>query len=265
MIKLGIIGCGNMANAIIRGAFKKMPDKISFVGYDIDPQKTASLSDTGLVAVDSAKKVIAQSDYILFSVKPQNFPEMFEKIKDLDLKDKVFISIAAGITAKAIKEALNFDAKIVLVMPNTPLLLGVGATAMAMVEPTKREEFEIVKLIFECAGIVCEIPSDKLCEIIPINGSSPAFLYEYAKGFIRYGEENGIPYETGLKLFCQTMRGAADMMENSGKDIDELIKMVSSKGGTTIAGLSALSDGNLQTIIEECCKKCVTRAYELSK
>ena len=265
MIKLGAIGCGNMATAIIRGAAKGMKGKIAFAGYDIDPKKAEALSDVGLEAKASAAELVEWSDYVLFSVKPQNCPEMFASLSGASHKDKVFISIAAGITAEAIKEALGFDAKVVLVMPNTPLLVGMGATAMAPVEPTEREEFENVKEIFGCAGLVCEIPADKLCEVIALNGSSPAFLYEYAKGFIRYGEENGIPYETGLKLFCQSMRGAADMMEHSGKDVEELIQMVSSKGGTTIAGLEGLSEMGLQKAVTRCCENCTKRAYELSK
>ena len=265
MIKLGAIGCGNMANAIIRGAKKGMGDKISFYGFDIDKAKTEALSDVGLSPVNSAKELVESSDYILFSVKPQNFADMFNEIKGADVKGKVFISIAAGITAKAIKDALCDDVKVVLVMPNTPLLLGKGATAMARVSPTTEEEFSVVKEIFSCAGVVCEIPDDKLCEVIPVNGSSPAFLYEFAKGFIKYGEENGIGKENSLKLFCQAMRGAADMMEHSGKSIDELITMVSSKGGTTIEGLKGLAENNLQKAIADCCEKCVNRAYELSK
>ncbi len=265
MIKLGAIGCGNMANAIIRGAHKGMGDRISFLGFDIDCEKLSSLSDVGLSPVTSAKELVENSDYILFSVKPQNFSDMFENIKGADVKGKIFISIAAGITANAIKEALGDDVKVVLVMPNTPLLLGEGATAMARVNPTTEEEFEVVKEIFSCAGVVCEIPDDKLSEVIPVNGSSPAFLYEFAKGFIKYGTDNGIGEETSLKLFCQAMRGAADMMEHSGKSIDELITMVSSKGGTTIEGLKALEENNLQKAIADCCDKCVKRAYELSK
>lgn len=265
MIKLGAIGCGNMATAIIRGAKKGMGERISFFGYDIDPAKTLALSDMGLVAKNSAKELVESADYILFSVKPQNFADMFKEIKDADLNGKVFISIAAGITAKAIKDALCEDVKVVLVMPNTPLMLGQGATAMARVNPTTVEEFSVVKEIFSCAGVVCEIPDDKLCEVIPVNGSSPAFLYEFAKGFIKYGKENGIGEENSIKLFCQAMRGAADMMEHSGKSIDELITMVSSKGGTTIEGLKALAENNLQKAIDDCCDKCVKRAYELSK
>ena len=101
-------------------------------------------------------------------------------------------------------------------------------------------------------------------EVIAINGSTPAFLYEFAKWYIQYGAEQGIPYETCLALFCQTMRGAAEMMEHSGQDIDSLIQMVSSKGGTTIAGLAALRENGLQKAVAESCKDCVKRAYELA-
>lgn len=265
MIKFGAIGCGNMASAIIRGASKGMKGNISFLGYDIDPQKTKALADVGVEAKASASELVDACDYLLLAVKPQNFPQMLKELGGASQKDKVYISIAAGVTAETIKEALGFDAKVVLVMPNTPLLVGMGATAMAPVPPVSRQEFETVKEIFAGAGIVCEIPPDKLSEVIALNGSSPAFLYEYAKGFIQYGEANGIPYETGLRLFCQSMRGAAEMLEHSGKNVEELIQMVSSKGGTTIAGLEGLADMGLQKAIARCCERCTKRAYELSK
>ena len=107
-----------MATAIIRGAAKGMKGKIAFAGYDIDPKKAEALSDVGLEAKASAAELVEWSDYVLFSVKPQNFPEMFASLSGASHQDKVFISIAAGITAEAIKTALGFDAKVVLVMPD---------------------------------------------------------------------------------------------------------------------------------------------------
>ena len=102
-------------------------------------------------------------------------------------------------------------------------------------------------------------------EIIAVNGSSPAFIYLYAKGFVEYAASVGIDPDAALRLFCQTLIGSAEMMLHSGKSIDDLIVMVSSKGGTTIAGLDQLRERGLQDAVQAACEACTKRAYELSK
>lgn len=265
MLRLGAIGCGNMATAILKGVKAGMGEECQLFGFDVQEEKMKSLEESiGMKPLSSAGEVLREAEYVLLSVKPQNMEELLGQLAGDENKDRVYLSIAAGVTAQRIKKALGFDARVVPIMPNTPLLLGKGAVAMARVAPVSPEEFDTACRIFQCAGEVREIPADKMNEIIAVNGSTPAFLYEFAKGYIQYGTEQGIPYETCLSLFCQTMRGAAEMMEHSGQDIDALIQMVSSKGGTTIAGLNALRENGLQKAISQSCTDCVRRAYELA-
>lgn len=262
MMKFGAIGCGNMASAILRGIAAGMPGRLELYGTDLDPAKLEALSDTGVSPLSSAADVARECDMVLLSVKPQVFPSLAAELREA-AADKAYLSIMAGISADAIREALSFPARLCMIMPNTPLMLGAGATAMACDGMTE-EEFALAREIFSCAGKVVEIPADKMNAVIPLNGSSPAFIYEFAKGFLRYGKEAGFSDEVALTLFCQSLRGAAEMMERSGYDVDTLIQMVSSKGGTTIAGLSGLSDGRLQQAIDLCCHRCVQRAEELA-
>lgn len=264
MIKLGAIGCGNMASAILRGAARGMAGQFRFYGVDPDPQKTSALADIGLEPLESVEEMAEVCDMILLSVKPQAFSQVALPLRRA-AKDRVYISIMAGIPAGQIKEALGFDAKLCMVMPNTPLMLGAGATAAAAVPPITREEFSTALEIFQCAGIVREIPAGMLNEVIPLNGSSPAFIYEFAKGFLQYGERAGFSPEVSLALFCQSLRGAAEMLEHSGRGVDELIQMVSSKGGTTLAGLTGLAEKDLQGAVALCCERCVQRARELAE
>ena len=102
-------------------------------------------------------------------------------------------------------------------------------------------------------------------EIIAVNGSSPAFIYLFAKGFIDYAYSVGIDSKAAMELFAQSLIGSAKMMTDSGYSIDELIKMVSSPGGTTLAGLDRLYEGKLTDTVKNCCESCTKRAYELSK
>ena len=107
------------------------------------------------------------------------------------------------------------------------------------------------------------IPNDKLNEVIALHGSSPAFLYLSAQQFIRYGVSAGLDEDVCLRLFAQSLAGSAKMLTDSGKTVDELIEMVSSKGGTTIAGLAALRENGIEKAVTECCQKCTARALSL--
>lgn len=264
MASIGFIGGGNMAGAIIGGiANAHVCDEI-FV-FDLDAEKVNGLKKLGAVAANSACDVVLRSDFILLAVKPQNIAEVLEEIRADIKQDSVIISIAAGITAEFISKMLSFEAKVVLVMPNTPLMLSCGATAMSRSGLVSDDEFAFVRTVFESAGIVEVIAQDKMNEIIPINGSSPAFIYRFAECFIGYGKSVGLDEKVCLNLFSQALIGSAKMMMESNLSISELITMVSSKGGTTIAGLEGLNENGLAEAVAAACEKCVNRAYELTK
>lgn len=264
MKRVAFLGAGNMATGIISGiAGAKLPVALSV--YDLDAAKAQALAIYGAKAMDSAVALVNACDYLVLAVKPQNFEEVLAEIKPAATPELVFVSIAAGVTPDYISAKLGFTAKVVQVMPNTPLLLGEGATALAHNDRVSEEEFAFVRSLFDCAGITEVIALDKMNEIIPLNGSSPAFLYLYAQHFVRYGASVGLDEDLCLRLFAQAMIGSAKMLTDSGKTIDELITMVSSKGGTTLAGLAALRENNIEKAIAECCEKCVNRAYELTK
>ncbi len=265
MLKLGVIGCGNMATAIMKGIAAGYKGEYSLFGYDVSGDKTAALAGIGLKAENTIADVMHDAEYVLLSVKPQNMSDILAEIAACPEKDRVFLSIAAGIPAERIKRELGYDAKVVPIMPNTPLLVGMGATAMARVAPVAEEEFAVAQEIFRCAGVVREIAPDQMCSIIAINGSSPAFIYEFAKGFLDYAQKEGIDREAALALFSQSLRGAADMLDNSGYTVDELIAMVSSKGGTTIAGLDGFRANGFGKAILAGCEACTKRACELAE
>jgi pyrroline-5-carboxylate reductase len=262
-MSIGFIGAGNMATAIIKGYIGKATTDV--VVYDIDSEKVNHLAELGAKRANNIAELAERVQYLFLAVKPQNFPEVVAGLKGHVRTETVLVSIAAGITADYLKAALDFDVKVVLVMPNTPLLLGYGASALSKAEPTTDAEFDFVCNIFASSGVIAKIAPNQMNEVIPLNGSSPAFIYEYAKYFIEYGEQQGFSYETALNLFAQSLIGSAKMMTESGYSLDELIQMVSSKGGTTIAGLDALRKHDLQRTVLDCCDQCAKRAYELSK
>ncbi|MFR4198968.1 MAG: pyrroline-5-carboxylate reductase family protein, partial [Ruminococcus sp.] len=157
------------------------------------------------------------------------------------------------------------NAKVVLAMPNTPLLLGCGATALATEAPVSDAEFAVVRRIFDACGMTAVIEPAQMKEIIAINGSSPAFIYLFAKGFLDYAEQVGLSGDVAKELFAQSLIGSAKMITDSGYSIAELIRQVSSPGGTTLAGLDRFYAGNLTDVVQDACDHCTRRAYELAK
>ncbi len=262
MNKLGFIGFGNMGGAIVRGVNNKLGNTAVFV-YDKDTKKLDGISNYGATAAASVFELAKRCDYLLLAVKPQQLDGVLEEIKRADNHDIVIISICAGISAEYIRERTFDKAKIVLVMPNTPMMLGFGASAMAQCDNVSEKEFAFAKKIIGSCGITETIPEDKMKEVIAINGSSPAFIYLYAKGFVDYAGKAGIDEGAALRLFAQSLIGSAKMLTESGMTVDELIKQVSSPGGTTLAGLDELYNGKLTDTVVKACEACTKRAYEL--
>lgn len=265
MQKIGFIGTGNMGAAIIKGIAAKFGSEVEIYATDLDRDKLAALSEYGVIACEKNPEVLSYCKYIFLAVKPQGMEAVLADIAGAVTSDTVLISIAAGLDGNYFKVRTDINAKVVLVMPNTPLLLGEGASALAQVAPTTDEEFAFVKSLFDACGVTAVVPENKMKEIIAVNGSSPAFIYLFAKGFIDYAASVGIDADAAKTLFSKTLIGSAKMITDSGYTVDELIKMVSSPGGTTLAGLGAYYDGKLDEVTADACRRCTSRAYELAK
>ena len=264
--KFGFIGVGNMATAIIGGMLESdfVPAQNINI-YDHNVEKCDYFSKKGVAVCDSNEEVTFKSDIIVVAVKPQNYAEVLQALSDIDCSDKIFVSIAAGISIDFVRTQLNQNIKVVRVMPNTPLLLSKGATALCPSDDMSSDEFEPVKAMFALSGVVETFDESHMNEIISVNGSSPAYVYLFAKAMTQYALDCGIDREKALNLICATFEGAAAMMKNSGDDLDTLIDKVSSKGGTTIEALSSFRSNNIENIIYDAMAACTKRAEELGK
>lgn len=263
---IGFIGCGNMAGAILGSLLRSgeiAADRLTI--YDVDRQKCAPYAQKGIHIVESIEEIASTCDMIFLCVKPQVYPEVLSILRGKVRPAQLLISIAAGISTAYIKKALGICAKVVRVMPNTPMLLGAGAIALCRVEPVSEVEFEQVAAIFALSGQTAVIEEAQMDAIISVNGSSPAYVYLFAKAVADCAGEQGIDEQVALKLFCQTLIGAAKMMLASGQTPDELIDMVSSPGGTTLAALDSLSRNGFTRCVREAMLACTKRAEELGK
>ena len=150
-------------------------------------------------------------------------------------------------------------------MPNTPLLLGAGATALCRGKSVPDDEFERVKEIFAASGMVEVLPEEQMNAVISVNGSSPAYVYLMAKAMVDGASEQGIDPKTALRLVAGTLEGCAKMLTDSGHSPDELIRMVSSPGGTTLKALDVLYDRHFESALKDAMLACTRRAEELGR
>lgn len=266
MYKLGFVGAGKMAGAIINGAVKAgviTPAEIAT--YNLHEEPRAAYKARGFGVCSSVEELASGCEYVVLSVKPQNFTDLLAQMKPVANSDTVFVSIAAGIGSNFIKDSLGFDAKLVLAMPNTPLLVGCGTTALCRVAPISEREFGFVREVFSAAGSVEELPEQLMTDVIPISGSSPAYIYLFAKTFTEAAAERGFDAETANRMFSSMLIGAAHMMLESGKSHQELIDMVTSPKGTTLAGLTALRDNGFEPTLKACFDATIKRTLELAQ
>ena len=264
---LGFIGFGNMAVAIAQGAIKAdVVSEEKIYAYDISCNKINEFkNDYNINCAETLESLVSACDTVVLAVKPQNYDDVLADLNSFNTSHAVFISIAAGISIDKIKKYLGDESKVVRVMPNTPLLLGCGATALCRCDKISDDEFEAACSLFKCSGIVEVLTEDKMNEIIAVNGSSPAYLFLFAKAVCDYAESCGISRESAKNLFAQTMIGSAKMITDSGDELQTLIDKVTSKGGTTAKALECFYNADFEGIIKSAMDACSKRANELGK
>ncbi len=263
--KIGFIGAGNMASAIIAGLLKnKIYSNEDLIIYDISEERREYFRAKNIAVADSLLNLIESSRIIFLAIKPQNYESVLTEIKSNVVENKLFVTIAAGISTTYIQNKLGVNCPIVRAMPNTPLLMGLGATALCASENVSRDDFDTIKAIFETASEVEVLPEDKMNEVVSINGSSPAYIYLFVKTMVDWALQKGIDYDIALNLVCKTLEGSALMLKKSGFTPNELIEMVSSPGGTTLEALKSLNENKFCETLKEAMDSCAKRADELS-
>lgn len=260
--KIGVIGGGYMAFSIVKGAIESNSiDKSAFVVNDINEESLKKFSDLGVSVTDDAMFLSNNSEFVLFSVKPQNFSQVANLIRYCSCKK--FISIMAGVKKSTIKNYFT-EAKVARCMPNAPCAVGSGAVGIDLLDfPSELDKSFIIN-IFSSFSNVVELSEDKLNVVTGISGSSPAYFYLFAKGLIESGIKNGLSEEQSKNLVINTLIGSGKMLKNNtDKTIDELIDSVCSKGGTTIEAIKIYNEMGLNDITKKAVDACIRRATEL--
>jgi pyrroline-5-carboxylate reductase len=265
--KISFIGGGKMGSALIKGILSRnliAPEKVTV--SDVVMEQLEGLRKTfGVSVTKDNKKAVRDANIIILAVKPQNMAEMLEGISGSIDKGKLIISIAAGISTGFIEEYLKKGARVMRVMPNTPALIGEGATAIARGSAATDEDFSFTRHIFEAVGITVAVKEELMDAVTGLSGSGPAYVFVIIDALADAGVNMGLGRDIALKLSAQTLLGAAKLCLKGDKHPAELRDMVTSPGGTTIAGLQAIEEGKLRATMMAAVQAATLRAKELGR
>ena len=266
-IELGILGSGNMAEAIARGVVRSgllLSDQI--YAADPSPQRRAVFSEElGIRTTAENREVAREARMLLLSVKPQQMKDVLAAIGPVARPDALFISIAAGISSRFIEEHLgdNQNWRVIRTMPNTPMLVGEGMVALARGRHATEADAAEARKLFEAAADVIEVAEDKLDAVTGVSGSGPAYFFYLVEQIISAGCELGLSAEESRKLAIKTCAGAARMLATSSDSPAELRRKVTSPGGTTQAAITHLEQNQVGLRIIEAVKAAARRSREL--
>ena len=260
--KIGFIGVGHMAGAllaIIQANDLCPPERIYL--SDIDSKKTMPYLAKRMNLAE-IPDLINQCSCVFLTVKPQDLSAVLEQSKPASAH-KLFVSPVAGVTTRYIKERLHKDAHVLRVMPNTPIQIGKGATAIAMPDNLPSQWVRMVQTLFSLGGEVAFIPEDKMDPIIGVNASSPAYFFRMIKAIQEEAVREGIQADVARRLAAKSMEGAAALILSSEFSLDAMIAQVASPGGTTERSLQEMDALHFDKVIAMTLRACAQRAYEL--
>ena len=267
MEKLGFIGAGNMATALVKGLITSgLYPSDQLMASDKNEEQLRKVSDQfGLKVYASNKDLVSECRNVLLAVKPQSIREVLEGVKE-EIKDvNLIISIAAGIPLKMIQSILESDIPLIRVMPNTPALIQKGVSAIAPGQHATKEHMDIARGIFEAVGKTVIVQEEMMDAVTALSGSGPAYVFRVMECLVDAGERLGLEEKTSLLLVMQTVLGAAHLANESEKSLSQLREMVTSPGGTTEAGLAVFNEKGLDHVIQEAVKAACLRGVELGK
>ena len=261
---LGFIGLGHMGLAIARGAvLKEYLERWKICVYDPSPEVRKKCRTDGFTVLKSEKEVAEESHLTLLAVTPQDCDAVLEKLKGARIE--CLVSIVTGVSIKHLQEVLD-NVPVIRVMPNTPLQINQGSTAMCRSENCRADEYDFVFQLFNAMGITRTVPEDKINVTVSVHGSIPAYVYYFTQCILDDVVARGLDERTARALLVQTIIGAGELMaQDINRPLQDFIDEVCSKGGTTIEAIDAFKEGNLRELVKTANDRCIDRAEELGE
>lgn len=264
--RIGIIGTGNMGEALIKGLVSVgMKNIRNIIATDTNALRKKCIAGIyGIKFANSNLELAKKSDVIILAVKPKEIPAVLDGIKSAVNKNRLIISIAAGITTRFLEKRLN-KASVVRVMPNMPALVCKGMSAITKGRFATKSDLKIAEEIFSSVGEVVEVKEKHMDIVTAISGSGPAYFFLLIDSLIKAAKSHGLSNEIATKLAIQTAQGAAELVSSTGISSEILINRVASKGGTTEAALEVFKNKNFKKIVELAVGAAAKRSKQLAR
>lgn len=265
--KIGFIGCGKMASAIIEGVLaSNFVNKNDIQASQKDINKAQENSKKFGITISTDNTQVAKfADIIFIATVPAVAETVLNEIKPYVTPDKLIVSIAAGITTNFMQNILPEKSKVVRVMPNTPALICEGMSGIASGKFATKEDVDFVVKLLSNIGKCIVVDEPQIDIVTAISGSGPAFYYKVINEIARAGEKLGMDYEKALTLSIQTAIGSAKMLLNSDKSAEDLIASVATKGGCTRVGVDYMDEAKSSELFYNLIDKTAQKAHNLGK
>jgi len=265
--KIGFLGAGKMGEALAKGIIQAkvaLPERLAM--SDSDAKRRAYICDTLKVQVlDDNAALVQASDIVIVALKPAVVRQVLPTLAKAIATQKLVVSIVAGITLAELARMLAAGARVARAMPNTPCLVGCGASAYALGAAATPSDGQVVGEILASVGIAFRVPEPLLDAVTGLSGSGPAFVALVVEALADGGVLAGLPRDMALRLATQTVLGTARLLAETGKHPAEIKDMVASPGGTTIEGLRVLEDKSLRGALIGAVEAAARKARELAK
>lgn len=257
-MKLGFVGTGNMASAIMGGIIdKKVIPAEEIIGSDLSaPGRERAKEQFGIHATGSNQEVVEKAEVVILAVKPQFYEDVITEIRDSVREDQIIITIAPGKTLAWLSEKFGKTVKIVRTMPNTPAMVGEGMTAACPNEHMTEEETAYVKTLLESFSRVEIVPERLMDVVVSVSGSSPAYVFVLIEAMADAAVSGGMPRAQAYQFAAQAVLGSAKMVLETGRHPGELKDMVCSPAGTTIEAVRTLEERGFRSAVIEAMKVC---------
>jgi pyrroline-5-carboxylate reductase len=263
--KIAIIGGGNMAEAIMRGLLREDAGAGICVAEIISKRRDELTEQFPLVRVVSdAAEAAEWGEVVILAIKPQQADSVLDLIKPFVTPDKLVISIMAGIPSSKVEAILVPGCRVVRAMPNTPALIGAGATAVCSGRKASSDDLDLALQIFTRIGTTVSVEEKLMDAVTALSGSGPAYVFTFIEALADAGVKNGLPRAVAAQLAVQTVLGSARMVSETGEHPVLLKEKVTSPGGTTIAALHALENGSFRGVVMDAVDAACLRSKELA-
>lgn len=264
-MKLGFIGGGNMASAMIKGILeKKLLDREHLIVSHLTEEGCRrSRERFGIEATQDNLRVVEASQCMVLAVKPQCYQQIIRQIRNHVSGNHLIVSIAPGKTLKWLEECFVKDVKLVRAMPNTPAQVGAGMTGICANANVSEEELRMVSKIFDSFGKSEIVPEAMMEAVVSVSGSSPAFVFMFIEALADAAVAEGMPRKMAYEFAAQTVYGSAELMIRTGMHPGELKDLVCSPGGTTIEAVQALEAAGFRSSIIEAARACARKARQM--